>query len=339
MSGALAAEAIEDDEAFAALAPDWWELWRRAQEATPFQSPAWLLPWWRHFHPGVLLAIAVRAEGRLVGLAPFYLEDGPYGRRLLPVGISLSDYLDVLLDPDCAEAVGGAIVARMMQERVRWDSWELEELGGGAAALRLPVPDGCEENVTEQTACPVLRLPKDATDLAACVPKKKRRQIALARNRLARHENVVIERADEASALIVLDALFELHGTRWQARGEAGLLVDAVVRRFQRDAVPGLKAAGLLRLHVLRIDGRAVAVHYGLRHGIRAYVYLSGFDPAHAFESPSVVLLAHAIEEALTEGAREVHFLRGREPYKYGWGAEDRWNLRRSFRRRRADAV
>jgi CelD/BcsL family acetyltransferase involved in cellulose biosynthesis len=314
-------------------------LWRRAPSATPFQSPAWLLPWWRHFHPGRLLAVAIRAHGRLVGLAPFYIEDGIYGRRLLPVGISLSDYLDVLLDSECAGDAAQAIAVRMAREGARWDSWELEELQGGAAARRLPVPDGCEESVVEQSACPVLCLPEDGQDIAACVPKKKRRQIALARNRLARHESVEIARADRASALPVLDALFALHGTRWRARGEAGLLADATVRSFQRDAVPDLQAAGLLRLDALRIGGRTIAVHYGLRHGTRAYVYLSGFDPAYSFESPSVVLLAHAIEEALTEGVREVHFLRGRESYKYGWGAEDRWNLRRSFRRRRADAA
>ena len=26
------------------LLPEWWALWTRAERATPFQSPAWLLP-------------------------------------------------------------------------------------------------------------------------------------------------------------------------------------------------------------------------------------------------------------------------------------------------------
>jgi hypothetical protein len=45
------------------------------------------------------------------------------------------------------------------------------------------------------------------------------------------------------------------------------------------------------------------------------------------------MLWAHAIEQAIAEGAREFHFLRGPEAYKYAWGATDRWNMRRSFRR------
>ena len=88
MSG-LTTEILPDADAFAALAPAWWELWRRAPGATPFQSPAWLIPWWRRFAPGELFTIAAYRCGQLIGLAPLYIENGAYGRRVLPVGISL----------------------------------------------------------------------------------------------------------------------------------------------------------------------------------------------------------------------------------------------------------
>jgi CelD/BcsL family acetyltransferase involved in cellulose biosynthesis len=110
MTAGPAVQTIADLEALEALAPEWWGLWRRVPNATPFGTPAWLIPWWRHFHPGPLWAVAVRVERRLVGLAPFYLEEGPHGRRILPVGISLSDYCDVLLDPAFAQPAATAIV-------------------------------------------------------------------------------------------------------------------------------------------------------------------------------------------------------------------------------------
>lgn len=47
----------------------------------------------------------------------------------------------------------------------------------------------------------------------------------------------------------------------------------------------------------------------------RAYACLGGFDPAEAFVSPGILLIGHAIEEAARKGAREFHFLRGREAY------------------------
>ena len=46
MSPALVAALVEDEAGLEALAPEWWELWRRCPAATPFQSRAWLLPWW-----------------------------------------------------------------------------------------------------------------------------------------------------------------------------------------------------------------------------------------------------------------------------------------------------
>jgi CelD/BcsL family acetyltransferase involved in cellulose biosynthesis len=72
-------------------------------------------------------------------------------------------------------------------------------------------------------------------------------------------------------------------------------------------------------------------------HRDRAYGYLTGFDPTYEFESPGTIVVGYAIETAVREAAREFHFLRGREAYKYHWGAVDRWNRQRVFRRTDAD--
>jgi len=76
----LRTEIIRDLVALENLAPRWWDLWRRSPTATPFQSPAWLIPWWRSFHPGALSAIAVHRGEGLVGFAPFYCEESAAGR-------------------------------------------------------------------------------------------------------------------------------------------------------------------------------------------------------------------------------------------------------------------
>jgi len=129
----------------------------------------------------------------------------------------------------------------------------------------------------------------------------------------------------------LIGTLIDLHGQRWTARHEPGVLGTPQVQRFHLEAAPRLLAAEMLRLYGLRIQGRVVGVYYGFAHRGRAYGYLSGFDPGSASQSPGSVLLAHAIHEAVREGCREFHFLRGQEPYKYAWGAVDRWNRRRSL--------
>jgi CelD/BcsL family acetyltransferase involved in cellulose biosynthesis len=321
---AITTRILRDDASLAALEARWWDLWRRIPRATPFQTPAWLLAWWRHFAPGALFTLAAEREDRLVGLAPFYLEEGALGRRLLPLGMSVSDYHDVLLDPSCAREAGAALRDAAFAAPEPWEHWDFEQLMPDAAALSLPWTDRARIEQALQSACPVLELTGPSVE--ACLPKTKRRKLNLARNRMARHGAVRIERASAATLAGALDQLFRLHGQRWESQGESGVLAEDRIRRLHRDAAAGLEAAGLLRLFTLAAGDEVIAVYYGFQAGDRSYAYLSGFDPAYAFESPGTLVVAHAIAEALAEGVREFHFLRGQEAYKYAWGATDRWN-------------
>src|SRR5215212_4903684 len=95
---------IGSDQEMRALLPEWIALWRRVPDATPFQSPAWLMAWWKHFGTGAPRVLTARAgEGlpgeRLVGVLPLYELREPGIRKLLPIGIGLSDYIDALVDP------------------------------------------------------------------------------------------------------------------------------------------------------------------------------------------------------------------------------------------------
>lgn len=322
---------IRDGGRLSQLAPEWWELWRRAPTATPFQSPAWLLAWWEAFAPGQLLTIAVRDSRGLAALAPLYLETGSFGRRLLPVGVSLSDYVDILVRPDATEAVDG-ITDRLARCR----SWESLEMGGllpDAAALTLSCPAGGSDDTEDDEVCPVLELfpgPADAGSHPA-IPALQRRKLRMARHRLDRGPAFQILATHDLAHGEWVDVLVQLHKARWQERGTPGVLADPRVQAFHRAALPELIARGIARLFALRIGSDIVGVYYGFSDRGRAYAYLGGFDPRFAFYSPGTVLLGHAIEDALREGARELHFLRGREPYKYAWGARDLMTLRRSF--------
>ncbi len=319
---------IEETGDLVRLLPDWWALWSRAARATPFQSPAWLLPWWEVFHPGALLTAAVRRDGLLVGLAPFYLEDGPHGRRLLPLGIGITDHLDVLVDGAPAEAVGAALAAAYGSERARWDVWSLEELRPEASARALPLGPLRHEE-TAQSACPVLDLP--ATE-AEWRRTRAGRRWHRAWSRVGRREGVAVAEGDAVTAPGLLDHVIDLHARRWAAAGQAGVLAHPDVQRFHRTAAPRLMAANLLRLFGLRVEGRMTAAYYGLVHRGEAYAYLNGFDPAFGFDSPGSALIGHAMRDALARGCTTFSFLRGREPYKYAWGAQDRWNTLRTVR-------
>jgi len=320
--GDLDIEEITSAAGLDALRPAWLALWDRAPDATPFQSPAWLLPWWRHFGQGELLTLAVRRGSELVGLAPFYVYLEPTARKLLPLGIGLSDYLDPLFAPGSGFNGAAAVLAHLGRRRHRFDRCDLECLRPGSPMLDAAPPPGWTASVQTGEPCPVLALPADPADLDHAVPRLAKHAYYLRRaERLgaARLESATPDTVDP-----LLDALFDLHAARWTGRGEPGVLADETVRAFHREAAPALFGRGLLRLYGLSIDGRTVAVFYGLADRTRAHAYIGGFDPDVPHPGLGALMIGHAVREAIREGKREFHFLRGREPYKYAWGAVDR---------------
>lgn len=309
-----------------ALQPQWWELWRSAA-ATPFLSPAWLLPWWQVFHPGELRSVAVLVDGRLVALAALYRDRG----RLLPVGIALSDYLDLLADP--AEPGALSMLARGLRESEDCGECSLEELPPGAAALAMPVPEGYHDGAGPQSACPVLTLPRSIELLGDSIPHEKLRKLRMSRHRADRRGGFDIEHVGTGGVDEFLRELARLHCVRWEEKGGSEVLRGEPIGQFLGAATPRLLERGLARLFLLRLDGRCAGAYYGMSDGRRAYAWLGGFDPEFSRESPGTLLIAHALEAAVDEGCREFHFLRGRERYKYDWGAVDRWSTRRVLSR------
>jgi CelD/BcsL family acetyltransferase involved in cellulose biosynthesis len=319
---------IADASALVRLQPEWARLWSRCPRASAFLAPQWLLPWWRHLGQGTLASLAVRstADGELVALATMYIYRHPLTgvRHLFPIGIGTTDHLDVLVRPGWEDAALDAILAHFA-DRDDWDVLEFPQLRGDSPLLRAPLPPGWRRELVDGEPSPLLSL-HGATALP--LPKAMAQNLRTARHRAARAGRVTYELADASSLPAALDALAALHASRWSDRGESGVLADPAVQSFHREAAPALLAAGLLRLHVLRLDGAIVAVLYALadppscserRHSY----YLGGFDPRHRALSPGSLLVAHAIEQALAEGAVAFDFLRGAEAYKYRWGALD----------------
>jgi CelD/BcsL family acetyltransferase involved in cellulose biosynthesis len=308
---------------FEALAPEWTRLWQRAPRATPFQAPAWLIPWWQKIGGGELRVLAARTNGKLVGLLPLYLQQTRERGKLLPLGIAISDYLDGLFEEGYGLEAAGAMLRRLVG-RDDWRRCELHPLRRGSPLLDARAPSGCSDEVLAFEPCLVVEVPTGARELREVLPSKIRNNLANYRRRAERAGRVAFETATAATLFEFLEALFRLHDARWQQLGQPGMLADPAIRRFHCAAAPLLLSAGLLRLHALRLDERIVAIMYALHVRRRTYCYLCGFDPELGALSPGTLIFGHSIWQAMREGAREVDFLRGRERFKYFWGVRER---------------
>jgi CelD/BcsL family acetyltransferase involved in cellulose biosynthesis len=313
------------------LTPEWKVLWRRVDNATPFQSPEWLLSWWQFFGTGAPLIIAAHSDGELVGILPLYVLDEGGCRKLLPIGISLSDYLDALVDRDISGTVE-AMLATIAEIR-GWDECHLPSLSPDAALLAASPPSGLVESRYADEQCTFLALPSTVEGLNGVLSQKRRQNLRRARRRMALIGEPKFEIADDTRIFEAMKNLFRLHVMRWGRRGQLGVCADPLVQNFHMTAARRLLEAGMLRLYSLRLDGTTLAVCYCFTANSIAYAYLSGFDPDHAQLSPGTQLLDYAIRSAVREGGREFHFLRGEEAYKSAWRPIARSSVMRTLRR------
>ncbi|MDN5920585.1 MAG: hypothetical protein L0I76_36715, partial [Pseudonocardia sp.] len=126
-----------DDAALTDVATDWDDLYRRCPHATVFQSSSWLASWWREYGtPGALRLVLVYRSGRLVAGAALML-----GRRagvpvLRPVGAGISDWSDVLVDPQAGASAVADLRAAVLGEP-GWAALDLPEVAAGGQAHRL----------------------------------------------------------------------------------------------------------------------------------------------------------------------------------------------------------
>ena len=302
---------IRKTEELDALKNDWEDLWERSS-TTPFQTPAWLLSWWKTLGSGDLLSIAVYSENRLLALAPLYIESRSGDRNLLFLGTGHSDYLGFLIDESEKEILQALIFKEILKKKAHWDHCVLQE-------MREPIsyPQDASVSVKKelQSYCPVIA----RSDLIPTLFKKADHSI----RRLEKNGKVSIKESTLETLGSDLQDFFDLHAKRWSEKQMPGALAEADVQSFHRLASRELMHMGLLRLYRILVGEQLLAIHYGFSHKGRAYLYLCGFNPQFSKYSPGVILVSCVIRESLKEGLHEIDFLRGQESYKYLWGAKD----------------
>jgi CelD/BcsL family acetyltransferase involved in cellulose biosynthesis len=323
-----ALDQAEGLETLEALRPEWHELWSRC-DATPFQHPAWLLPWAETHAPDRTAALTWRVGGRLEAVLPVFTWEG----ALYLAGAGPSDYGSALFALGAEDAAPDllAAAARLAVER-GCRAIDLPQLRPGDPLLDAPAPRGWTVETEPGAVCPVA--PLLGPEGLDAVPSHWRKKLAYAHRKVARAGAYGVERAGAETLPEIWSALEAAHAARWRERGEdGGVLADDLLLRLLRRAGPALLDAGLLRLYGLRLEGRIAAGLFALHDGPRVHGYLTGFDPALGNLGLGSILIGHGMTEARREGAREMHFLRGQEPYKYTWGAADTPTFRRVLRR------
>jgi CelD/BcsL family acetyltransferase involved in cellulose biosynthesis len=325
----LSVDEVRTTEDLIQLRGEWNDLLRRSLSATPFQSPEWILTWWKYFGGGRLRVISLRSGGRLVGLAPLFISDpDEEEKRVIRfIGTGITDYLDFIMEPGLGQAGAAVVFDHLGRTASEWDFCDFQELRPESTLLEAPFPAELHTHRHVQEFCPVLLLPRTAEEYYRTLTRSFATRVARARKALSNSGAELVE-ANAETLPFFLKELFRLHGAAWENRSQTGVLSDSTIRAFHSEVAARLTTSGHLRLFGIRKEDNLLAVIYALSSGSRLFFYIGGHDPAYARLSPGTVLIALVIELAISEGFHEIDFLRGDEKYKFKWGARTRKNYR-----------
>lgn len=333
-------EVIRTEEGLQALQGAWTELLAEVPTASIFLTWEWATTWWRHYSQGKSLYVMTMwdRDGRLAGLAPWMLVSsrlGPLSVRkiaFLGSGRVGSDHLDLIARPADRATVVTTVLETLDRQR---DDWDILDLEGLAENSLLPSCLGAAAGRTHERdaiRCPYVNLPDDWDTYQRDILSANRRQQLRSRlRRLERDypEQVAFRRITEASELAsTFEALVQLNRSRWEEKGDRTSFDRDLFVTFHRELAAVALDRGWLRLYRLDVAGEPIGVQYCLSYGGVVSDYQRGFDPAWSRYSPGHLLLAHAIREAIQEGALELDLLRGVESYKYSWTDRERVDTR-----------
>ena len=324
------------------LRADWEVLVDDDPAATIFHTPRYLAVWERML--GERAAPRVRTlhrDGRLVGVVPEALEragspTGPTEILRFLGGTEVTDYLGPVARPEDRDDVVAAYLDALADD-VDWDELVAGGLPGDTvwpdAFLRHAQRHGVEliEDTVEDV-CPRVDLAGGYEAYLDRLPGKQRHELRRKARKLARDAGE-LRMVDVAPEDVVerLDAFFDMAAENESAK--AGFFRKGPMREFFRELAREFVEERIFRLHLLDVGGRPGAATISLVHGREWGLYNSAFDPALRMLAPGMVQVGQLIETAASEGHTVFDLLRGDEPYKYRFGAEDRRLRRLTFGR------
>ncbi|HEX2501692.1 MAG TPA: GNAT family N-acetyltransferase [Methylomirabilota bacterium] len=315
-------ERFSDWDALGIGEAGWNRLVERCRAPVPFATWQFQTTWFRAFAPGPLHLLAAQdGSGEWAGVLPLYETTTPDGPVLRLVGgTDVADYLDLIALAGREEEVWKAMLPALAD--LPWRSVDLRPVPAASATpglvASLAASAGLACRVDVEDRCPLIDLPETWDGYLAGLSGKDRHEL---RRKLRRAEagRPRVEVARNSAAMAVLmDGFVALH--RRSKVGKARFMDDSM-EAFFRELGSLWAAAGLAALWMLWLEERPAAALFCLEQAGSVSLYNSGFDPDARAMSPGVVLIARTIEDAIARGFRRYDFLRGEEPYKYGFGA------------------
>ena len=303
----------------------WNTLLEGSSQNCVFLTNEWFTAWFESFGESSLLSVFLFWEnsGRLLGAAPF-MKTGE-GLKFI-ASSEVTDYCDFIVLEGQEERFFRNFIDVWQKELQTDTGLRLINIRENSPTLSvLPLmayEHQLDCSVFQTEVAPSLNLPQSYEDYLTSLPRKNRHELRRKKRRLEAQKGLLCKHINNPDDVRHYVELFiELHkGSRvskrefWEKKG---------MERFFRDLTAVFSKKGWVEFNALFLDRILVAILMNFKYGEKNYFYNIAFNPNYAEFSPGIYLFDVSIQKAIEEKRRQVDFLRGREKYKFFFGAKE----------------
>ena len=327
---AIQVSEVTDRAAFLALAGEWDALVRGTRDE-PFYRHHFSRIWLDHFAPHGRLRILLGREagGALVAVLPLLQGRGSvYGAPVRLLTATANDHsprFDLIARD--APAAGRAFFAYLARQP-GWDVLRMMDVPDGGAAWHLYQAAQAARSPTgtwPSVLSPYISLPGTYAALWQGLDAKFKANVRRRRKKLEAAGTVTLERVAGGPDLDAkLAEGYALEQSGWKGGQGTAIAQDAATQAFYSDLAHTTAARGTLALYFLRLDGRAVAFHYGLSQGTHYYLLKPAYDETYKECSPGHLLMDEVLKDCIVRGLQEFDFLGPDMLWKRDWAGAAR---------------
>ncbi len=331
-SGPYRVGEVEGVGGFAALDSEWDAVIAEGPVDQPYHRHAFLGAWLDAFAPDGLLRVLVARDrsGRAAGMAPL-IEERRAGLVFLTAPANdHSSRVEWALGADPRGAVE-AIWAHL-RDRMRWDVLVLRDVPreGPTSTLleerarRDRHPCGRWESLRSPylTLGQGAREEKVSSKFLANLGRRMRRLQGMGAVSIRRVGALEAGLEDGQALARCLEQFFALEAAGWKGRRGTAIAQDPRTLAFYRGLARAAAREGWLALRALELDGRPVAMHFGLVHRGVYSLPKPAYEEALGACSPGQLLFREVLAECEARGLAELDFLGPDMPWKRDWESD-----------------
>ena len=330
---------------FLELRDIWTKVLAKSRDNNIFLTWEYLSTFWKHFGKNAKLRIlCVKDRNEVIAIAPLrqsrfnfvswlgYDVIEPLGYRgLMPEG---GDYTGLLLGEKEKECLN--LFLKYLEKHNDWDfiyMYDVPETSAIPDLLRRTTNSNLKFEIIKGTVCPYMPLPDSIDVLFKGFTKKFRNNLRRCMRNLERdYGKVQLKKYDELwSVEQAMKILFKLNQKRWKSKGMPGTFKTQEICNFYIDVAKVFAKNNWLALYFLTVNDEPAAGLYCFEYNHKMFAAIIGFDPNYSKYSVGNLLFLKVIQRCIEKKLTEFDFMKGDEPYKFGWTKKYRRNLNIRF--------